>query len=900
MRRESWFICFWLFGLSVLHAQEQKDIHSLKKGDWVIIESVEYYPFEAPGVEEEVPWRPENIRRVEVKATVTDRNKEIISFDFSVRHIYDARNNATDQTMLLFDSDYQYTNPITFSPWYMEGYDRWEMGDQETVLAKGVYDIRNGALLDSIVQYENLYLYYTKDIFSFGLRKKEKQSIYPLSGVVDIAPVIWEEWPGFLAGWIQKESLIASKRTEADPLNSRLIYTPIFGKIPEDVSHKLLPREIRLTDASFPLPANVTLTYRDPSSSVSEEKKIFIPRPGRYVIEDKGADLAKVTWLVTPGDSLCGERESDDMIKFSGRGKVQNEFYYRQNRALDHIYTPYTFKDESLQYDETEMLIMEEYEFKQMNSFWQRTFVLSDYYVQAGTKLNHMNYRKEDKASWDLPYFIHLSPLTDFCYNPIGYGRFLESYTTYKGLQVSAENVNKTIWIPQADLRTVYNWGKLLLVGYPRYKRSADVLVEMFRFYMLEDIRYEYEEFMRNCPDSILVRSIRKQHAVLEELERGKNIKDTKLSLVKELIPRFGSGRRYCVVFLYTGSGDHKNRINELKNLLQQKGLGKEVKIYSFQPNSSSKNQVSLVTEELKRVNNNIPIERLKQDLEEYGDYYNMTLLMREDGTILLREWNPFRNEKDLADLVEKDINRPYSDFWKGFWKGFVITGLVGLFVILIIRSRLTAKRKKEKQLRQLKELELKAIRSQMNPHFIFNALGSIQNLINRGDLKMANEYLVQFSRLLRKVLNNSEKKLIPLSEEIEQLYLYLDLEQLRFPFTFSILTDQNVEADLIEIPGMLIQPFVENAIKHAIAPRGKGNIRIMIALEGSGVRIDILDDGPGYIPGKSEGFGMKAMVDEFEILKTLYQGDIGIEISDRQEKEGTAGCHISLLIPVE
>ena len=115
-------------------------------------------------------------------------------------------------------------------------------------------------------------------------------------------------------------------------------------------------------------------------------------------------------------------------------------------------------------------------------------------------------------------------------------------------------------------------------------------------------------------------------------------------------------------------------------------------------------------------------------------------------------------------------------------------------------------KQKKERNRRRIRELELRAIRSQMNPHFIFNALSSIQNLINRSANQEANKYLIDFSRLLRKVLATSEKKLVPLSDEIEQLQLYLKLEQLRFPFSYSLTVDNNIEPDAIEIPGMLIQ----------------------------------------------------------------------------------------------
>ena len=208
-------------------------------------------------------------------------------------------------------------------------------------------------------------------------------------------------------------------------------------------------------------------------------------------------------------------------------------------------------------------------------------------------------------------------------------------------------------------------------------------------------------------------------------------------------------------------------------------------------------------------------------------------------------------------------------------------------------------RQKREQRRRHISELELRAIRSQMNPHFIFNALSSIQNLINRSANEEANEYLIDFSRLLRKVLATSEKKLVTLSDEIEQLQLYLKLEQLRVPFSYSLTVDSHIEPDVVEIPGMLIQPFVENAVKHGIAPQGKGEITIRLSLQNQLLVIDITDDGPGFDAKADEGFGIRAITSQFEILKTLYNTEIGITIENRQEKESVSGCHVRLSIPL-
>ena len=194
---------------------------------------------------------------------------------------------------------------------------------------------------------------------------------------------------------------------------------------------------------------------------------------------------------------------------------------------------------------------------------------------------------------------------------------------------------------------------------------------------------------------------------------------------------------------------------------------------------------------------------------------------MREDGTILHRQFTNWRfDPKPALEIIQNDLKREdesFNDFLKGFKEGVLGTLLIAAIIGIAYYSRVKGKQKKERNRRRIRELELRAIRSQMNPHFIFNALSSIQNLINRSANQEANEYLIDFSRLLRKVLATSEKKLVSLSDEIEQLQLYLKLEQLRFPFSYSLAVGKNIEPDAIEIPGMLIQPFVENAVKHGM-----------------------------------------------------------------------------------
>ena len=154
----------------------------------------------------------------------------------------------------------------------------------------------------------------------------------------------------------------------------------------------------------------------------------------------------------------------------------------------------------------------------------------------------------------------------------------------------------------------------------------------------------------------------------------------------------------------------------------------------------------------------------------------------------------------------------------------------------------------------QAVSLQLRALRAQMNPHFVFNALNSVQSLLMTGKSTEASDWLIQFSRLMRRALDLSNAETISLEEEIEFLQNYLEINQkLRFrqKLTFEIIADDDLETDFIRIPTMIIQPYVENAIEHGIKPRGGGHIRISFVEK---------DDQTLVCKVEDDGFGLREM----------------------------------------
>lgn len=172
--------------------------------------------------------------------------------------------------------------------------------------------------------------------------------------------------------------------------------------------------------------------------------------------------------------------------------------------------------------------------------------------------------------------------------------------------------------------------------------------------------------------------------------------------------------------------------------------------------------------------------------------------------------------------------------------------------------------------------LQLQSIRSQLNPHFVFNALSSIQGLMNRNDMDRANRYLARFAELTRRVLNTSEQEMISLADEMSLLENYLEMEQLRFGFRFALSSGAGIDVANTEIPGMLLQPFVENAVKHGVAGMGeRGYIEVLAGREGKDLLFSVTDNGKGFdalaVETKENAFGVKLSRKQIALLNQRY-----------------------------
>jgi len=227
-----------------------------------------------------------------------------------------------------------------------------------------------------------------------------------------------------------------------------------------------------------------------------------------------------------------------------------------------------------------------------------------------------------------------------------------------------------------------------------------------------------------------------------------------------------------------------------------------------------------------------------------------------------------------------------------------IIYSLLGGLLLLLITGFLMYKYIKQQRLAN-NLLALKSLRSQMNPHFIFNALNSVNSFIATNDERTANKYLSDFSQLMRAVLENSEEDFIPLKKEIELLQLYTKLEHFRFQdkFDYSIDVDDTINVDEFQIPPMLLQPYIENAVWHGLRyKKEKGHLNISIKPKSKDeITITISDDGIGRTRSKQmktenqkkqNSKGMNNIKKRVAILNEMYKDKVDVTIEDYQQSE--------------
>lgn len=276
----------------------------------------------------------------------------------------------------------------------------------------------------------------------------------------------------------------------------------------------------------------------------------------------------------------------------------------------------------------------------------------------------------------------------------------------------------------------------------------------------------------------------------------------------------------------------------------------------------------------------------------------NLKLYSLAPGNYTIQLAINYNNAKIDLQTIQFEIKKP---FWLNplFLIGF---GLLFLILIYTYYKYQILKLEKQNQLqlekvnleKNLNQSKLKAIKSQMNPHFFYNALNTIQSFILSNDKKQALNYLSKFSNLTRTILEMTEKEFISVADELKTLSLYLDIEKARFEedFTYQIIVDEVIDAENSKIPSMLLQPYVENAVKHGLLHKQGGKkVTIHFQKEEDHIKISIEDNGIGRqksaelnaIKNKNHNsFATEALQNRVNLLNQYNQKDISIQYIDK------------------
>ena len=312
--------------------------------------------------------------------------------------------------------------------------------------------------------------------------------------------------------------------------------------------------------------------------------------------------------------------------------------------------------------------------------------------------------------------------------------------------------------------------------------------------------------------------------------------------------------------------------------------------------------------------------------LEQNSKIKDQELLIKEQNLkeqTLLKEQNVSQvGLLDKENKLKDQRLRQQATIRNALLAGLLLFLALGFFIFRSLSlKRKNERLRNEKQQAELQqkaaELEMQALRAQMNPHFIFNCLSSINKFILKNDTDEASDYLTRFSRLIRQVLTNSQLSSIPLSDEIEMLRLYLDMERLRFSesFTYNIIYENTIEPETIYIPPMLLQPFCENAIWHGLmhlpagshGKEGEGKLDVIMSIQNGELQCVISDNGIGREKAaelksksgaKQKSFGLKITTERLALFNNEKKAENFYQTDDIVDEKGKiAGTKVILKI---
>ncbi len=256
--------------------------------------------------------------------------------------------------------------------------------------------------------------------------------------------------------------------------------------------------------------------------------------------------------------------------------------------------------------------------------------------------------------------------------------------------------------------------------------------------------------------------------------------------------------------------------------------------------------------------------------------------------------------------FISRGVQPMFFMYLGTMFQCIIFSMLIGIIIKKIEQKSKNAEVRLALKLKEMEELKMTALQSQMNPHFLFNSLNSINNFVIKNDVEKASDYITKFSKLIRVILNSSSSPTSTLTEELDVLALYVKMEQMRVTGGFDYIVEigENIRLETIKVPTLFLQPFIENSIWHGIMKTdGYKKIELSIELEGDSILCVVKDNGIGinkskemsYMTQKRKFFGIEATENR---IRVLYQNK-GVEIETIDISDDTqSGTKVSIKFP--
>lgn len=645
----------------------------------------------------------------------------------------------------------------------------------------------------------------------------------------------------------------------------------------------------------------------------------YLDQPTYFSLRDLNRDgLQKIYGYVQPGDELYIEANFDRLqdAVFKGKNKAANQFL-NQNGGLPlpgltewlgQVTIPFSKWGQ----EDVNQVVIEAREKSLMRLQKRKAELDPKFYQDEFWRLKYALARfikPIRKGSGSTPK-NHFLPILNMQaeHLPV-YWSYIEQFNR----QQVQDNEFNSMSRSNLSFRERYNSSKLFLSGFPQHIVMYHALREALHYKKVdpEHVAHMKGEFLNLCRDQKLTSEIRALSKQLEYTAAGnyflnlqlldslgnlQEMKDFKgKKVVVEPIFRLSSGhdaKRYKewrenypdILFIRLALFERPEHLADLKGqIIRNSTL--DVPIY-FPRNPAEKSKA---------------YRFLAIDSLHLNSTYPHFFLLDEKGKIIKQPYYSF--DDNLAAFAQ--LPTVIVPFWKNpIWKVAIpLSLLFGLLTWLSLRIIGKIREKNLERQRQMVEMELNSIRSQLNPHFVYNTMSSIQNLILSDRSEQASQYLAELAGLMRAVLNQTKKGIISLEEELATIRQYCKLEALRKSFAWNIKVDQSVDLHNTDIPALLLQPYVENAIIHGL--RGNevdGKIDLIISKKNGSLDIVIQDNGVGIVENQHRSLGGNHLGLHLnrKRLELLYGKLARVIIQDlNHQKKGKTGTQVAINIPI-